>query len=197
LGTVTTTNDITVIAGGAITDSNGSSNNITAGTATFSGASIGTNADSLEATIDTLNAIAVNGGVFIEESDGLALGAITANGTGNNVVITALGPITDGNGTSNNITASMANLSATSIGTFLDPIETGVGTLTTNAPSEKTFVINNNVLLKNEGDEKIKRRAENEFRKENLPHVPAENEVLMEEEECLIFLTIEGNAICL
>jgi hypothetical protein len=197
LGTVATANNLTVTAQGAITDGNGVANNITAGTANLSAASIGTNSDSLETTIDTFTAVAVNGGVFIDESDGLALGTITANGTGNHVAITALGSITDDNGLLNNVTAATATLSAASIGTLLDPIETGVSTLTANTPPGKTFVINNSVLLENANDVEIKRRSQNEFRKEDGLFFPKENAVGMDETECLIFLTTEGEPICL
>jgi hypothetical protein len=223
LGVVNTENNVAVTAtAGAIMDGNGPANNITAGTVTLTGTEIGTTNDSLETAVGTLNATTVNGSIFIAETDAVTLGTITALGLGNDITIinttgdmtintvtsqdqvtltASAGALLDGNGSEKNIQALHGVLfSSISIGTANDPVETFFQTFTLNAPAGKTFVNNNSIVLENKNlnDEKIKRMAENEFRRQAAPIVFAESFISTEEEtECLVSFTIGGNEMCL
>ncbi len=161
LGTLTLSGNLDVTANGAITDTNGSANNITATTANLMGASIGTAGDPIETNLGALNATTSAGGIFISQAGPITLNNVVA-GTGNVVINNATGDMTintvtaasggvdltatsgsilDGNGTSNNVTAS-ANSSLSALGGVVglgpDPIEVNIigGTLSVAASSQ-------------------------------------------------------------
>jgi trimeric autotransporter adhesin len=139
LGAVSAPNTVAVNSAGAIADTNGGTNNITAVTANLVAVTnIGASVDPIETTVGTLNATTTVGGIFISEADAITLGNVSAGG-GNSVVIsnttgdmrvdsvTAVGAtvsltapgggILDGNGSANNVTAnSLAVVAATGIG---------------------------------------------------------------------------------
>ncbi len=161
LGTLTPSGNLNVTANGAITDANGPANNITATTANLTGASIGTAGDPIETNLGTLNAATSAGGIFVTEAGPITLSNVVA-GTGNVLINNATGDMTintvtatsggvdltaasgsilDGNGTSNNVTAS-ANSSLSALGGVVglgpDPIEVNVngGTLSVAASNQ-------------------------------------------------------------
>ncbi len=71
---------------GSILDGNGGANNLTASTANLSAANnIGTSGDSLDTTVNVLNASTTAGGIFVSEADAVTLGTVSA--TGGNIAI--------------------------------------------------------------------------------------------------------------
>jgi outer membrane protein OmpA-like peptidoglycan-associated protein len=149
LGSLTISGALSIAANGAITDGNGSANNVTAGSATLTGSSIGTLADPIETSVSTLDAASTAGGLFINQTGPVVLNNMVANGgnvvlsstgtmTVNTVTATAgavnltagAGSILDGNGSANNITASAdSTLQASGvIGVTGDPLEVNVNT---------------------------------------------------------------------
>jgi hypothetical protein len=86
------------VNGGAITDGNTATNNLTAGNAILiATAGVGTAADPIETTISRLEAAGGTGGVFVTDADSLTIGGIDAgqigvsSGIGNIAVRTASG----------------------------------------------------------------------------------------------------------
>lgn len=147
---------VTLNATGSILDGNQDSSNVLArGLNLTAGGSIGNASDALDTSVMTLQASAANGGVFVNETDGVNISTITAAGTGNDVVInnaggslvlgsitatggnvtvkSAFDSITDGNGSAMNIAAATATLEArTAIGgTGEGQIELNVGGIST------------------------------------------------------------------
>ncbi|MEK7286561.1 MAG: filamentous hemagglutinin N-terminal domain-containing protein [Nitrospirota bacterium] len=142
IGEINATNRgiVNITSGGGITDNNQAKNNITAATTTLLGTTIGGAADSIETMVTTFNATSTNGGVFITQTDALVLGTVSAFGSGNDVAIRAANAITDGNGTSTNITAGTATLTGTAVGTFADPLETSVNRINVTTSNGGIFI---------------------------------------------------------
>ena len=170
-----TTGELSLTASGAITDANVDTMNITSPKVTLTGSSIGASGDSIETSdAGTMNLSATAGGVYVANTGSLTLtasaagsakdvkvtnaGALTlktVNATGT-ADISATGPsgaIIDGNGSSVNITAASATLSAGStIGTSGDSIETSINTnLSTNAGPSMTLTETGGSYIKNTG----------------------------------------------
>lgn len=109
-GTVSATNSLTV------TSDNGSILAAQAGTSLVgrtinlsAGGGVGDASQALSTQSDTLNASASDGGVYVNESNGLTVGTITAAGTNNGVVLGATqGNITVGSITANDGSVSLA-----------------------------------------------------------------------------------------
>jgi hypothetical protein len=86
--------------GGAITDGNGATNNLTAGNAVLSGTTgVGLVADPIETTLSRLEALGGTGGVFVTNSNSLSIGGISmtvgvSSGVGNIDVRTSNGTLT-------------------------------------------------------------------------------------------------------
>jgi len=139
-----------LVSAGSLLDTNAGANNIMASaTDLTAGGHIATTVDPLETAVETLNAAAATGGIFIAESDGITLNNVVAGGgqvrvsntTGNMIVNTltataggidltaAAGSILDGNGATINLTATGdSTLKATGgvIGLAQDPIEVNI-----------------------------------------------------------------------
>ncbi len=149
LGAMTVSGTLNVTATGAITDANGSTNNITAATANLTGAIVGTAGDPIETSVGTLNATSIAGGIFVTQANAVTLGNVVAgagdvtitNTAGDMTINTvtaatgavnltaAGGSILDGNGTANNVTASAdSTLNALGgvIGVSADPIDVNI-----------------------------------------------------------------------
>jgi filamentous hemagglutinin family protein len=162
LGSVTAPDMVTVTSAGAISDTNGAANNISATTTNLTAAAnIGTAVDPIEMNVATLNATSTGGGVFIAEADGVTVNNVLAGG-GNIVITNSTGDMTinaltataggidltanagsilDGNGAANNISAvADSTLSALGgvIGLSADPIEVNInpGTLSVEATGQ-------------------------------------------------------------
>lgn len=164
LGTVTSPNAFTLNAGtGMILDQNAGTGNILAQTMNLTGASIGTSADPIETTIETLTAAGTAGGVFLQQGVGGTVTSITAAGAGNDVVMSnvmnalRLGTITaaggsvtienlsgtliDDNAGAVNITSQSLTITASAgVGTSADPIDTTVDDITATATDSGAVV---------------------------------------------------------
>ncbi len=141
---------VTFISAGAITDSNGGANNITATTANLTaGTNIGTAVDPIETDVAILNATSGGGGVFITEANAVTINNVVAAG-GNIVVSNTTGDMTintltastggidltatagsilDGNGAANNLTAaadSALRAMGGVVGLSTDPVEVNI-----------------------------------------------------------------------
>jgi hypothetical protein len=123
--------DITLVAGGAITHGAGtlSGNNVRLG----AGTGIGTSGNRLSVNATTLSAQTTAGGIFLTETDSVALGTadgqtnLSAAGGAADVTLVAGGAITQGAGL---ISATNVRLEAsTGIGTSGTPLSTQAGTL--------------------------------------------------------------------
>ncbi|MDD3926044.1 MAG: filamentous hemagglutinin N-terminal domain-containing protein, partial [bacterium] len=139
LGTVTAPGTANITAGGNIYDNQQHETDVIARTLNFSaGGAVGQDSNPLETMVETINAVAADGGVFITDAGKVTVGAITAAGDENDVVIISnagdvrlgtisggtvtveskQGRLVDNNGTALNITADKAVLrAATGIGT--------------------------------------------------------------------------------
>ena len=102
------TGDVTLTAGGAITDANGAANNITADALTLIGT---TGITGIETDVATLDASTTNADISIAENNALTVGLIDA-GTGN-VTLSASGLLTDGNAGAINFAATNLTLNIT------------------------------------------------------------------------------------
>ena len=117
------------------------------------GKAIGVDGAALKTQSETLNAIALDGGIYLSEGKGLTLGTVSASGIDNNVAITVDqgdiklgsidasggkitltstdGAISDDNGTAMNLRAGELALSATkAIGTAAKALDTSASTIT-------------------------------------------------------------------
>lgn len=133
------TGDITLVAGGAITDADGDVDFTSAAltvtaTAFGAGALLGTSVTSL-----TVNTSAANGDQLIRETDDLT--SVNLNAGAGNVTIVAGGAISDADGDVD-IIASALTVTATAIGANATPIGTSVAdlTLNTSATNGNQFV---------------------------------------------------------
>jgi hypothetical protein len=85
---------------GAITDSNGASNNVTAAKLELNSAQgVATDADRVEIQVDNLEAAGGTGGVFVTEANELVIGGVTASlagvsSAGQSIKITSGGDMT-------------------------------------------------------------------------------------------------------
>ena len=142
--TITTTGDVVLTAGtaanrGAI--ATGSGNHVTANALTATGSSIGTAGIGLNTTVASANATSTNGGISIQETDGLTL---TANATGGAVdVSTSAGDMSVATATGEGV-----NLAASSGGlTVVGPINGGSGQVSLTA--RDSLVLNGAVSTTN------------------------------------------------
>lgn len=135
------------------------------------GKAIGVDGAALKTQSETLNAIALDGGIYLNEGKGLTLGTVSASGTDNNVAITVDqgdiklgsidatggkitltstdGAISDNNGTAMNLRADELALSATkAIGTAAKALDTSASTITaqTSAALAGIFLANDTAL---------------------------------------------------
>ncbi len=137
------------------------------------GKEVGDVSQALSTQSNTVNAISQDGGIYLNESNGLTVGTISASGDDNDVVLNATagniavgsitadggsvsltaaaGGITDNNGDATNVTAADLSLSSkNAIGTSGNALETNVDTLsaTTSAAQAGVFLSNLKALTK-------------------------------------------------
>ncbi|EWC39245.1 filamentous hemagglutinin N-terminal domain-containing protein, partial [Stutzerimonas stutzeri] len=137
------------------------------------GKEVGDVSQALSTQSNTVNAISQDGGIYLNESNGLTVGTINASGNDNDVVLNATagniavgsitadggsvsltaaaGGITDNNGDATNATAADLSLSSkNAIGTSGNALETNVDTLsaTTSAAQAGVFLSNLKALTK-------------------------------------------------
>lgn len=137
------------------------------------GKEVGDVSQALSTQSNTVNAISQDGGIYLNESNGLTVGTITASGDDNDVVLNATagniavgsitanggsvsltaaaGGISDNNGDATNVTAADLSLSSkNAIGTSGNALETDVDTLTatTSAAQAGVFLSNLKALTK-------------------------------------------------
>jgi filamentous hemagglutinin family protein len=93
------TGEVDLTAGGAIVANNGSQ--VTGGAAVLRGSAIGDSAARVNTTVDSLDAATTNGGIFVTETDGLALTAAGINGA---VDVATTGPLTVASASGNGVT---------------------------------------------------------------------------------------------
>src|SRR5690606_10263540 len=74
-----------------------------------SGTSIGASGAYLKTGVESLEAVSTNGGIFVEEADGLTLTSVSASGAGNDVEVTS----TTGDIAVNTASANDVKLTAT------------------------------------------------------------------------------------
>jgi filamentous hemagglutinin family protein len=107
---------------GAITDSNAASLNVLANTLELQSAQgVAADADRLETTVNNVEATGGTGGVFIQESDALTIGGVTASlsgitASGNAIKITSEGDLTISEGVSQTTSGSDVLLAARGAG---------------------------------------------------------------------------------
>ncbi len=122
-GTVVTTGNIAVSASGTIAANAGS--NLAGGKVNLSGAAIGTSAARINTAATSLNATSSNGGIYVNEVDGLTL---TANATGGVLDVMAGGPLVVSSASGEGVTLiATANNSGISVN---GPVNAGAGPLT-------------------------------------------------------------------
>ncbi len=90
---------VDLTAGGAIVANNGS--RVTGGAAVLRGSAIGASGARLNTTVDSVDAVTTNGGIFVTETDGLALTAASTNGS---VDVATSGPLTVASASGNGVT---------------------------------------------------------------------------------------------
>lgn len=137
------------------------------------GKEVGDVSQALSTQSNTVNAISQDGGIYLNESNGLTVGTISASGDDNDVVLNATagniavgsitanggsvsltaaaGGISDNNGDATNVTAADLSLSSkNAIGTSGNALETNVDTLsaTTSAAQAGVFLSNLKALTK-------------------------------------------------
>jgi hypothetical protein len=137
-GSISVSGSVQLTAGGSILEGSGGS--LTAPSANLSaGTGIGTAANPIGTTLNTLNATAGNGGIFIQQSGGaLVLNSVTATGSNSDVAITSNAGITIAAVTAaRNVTLNASgdlNLPAVQAGGTLPAVQAG-GTLSLTAGS--------------------------------------------------------------
>lgn len=153
------TGDVTITAGGAITDGDGTLD-ITAKNISLTATSVATSANPLSTSADTLtiDTAAANGDQFVTEADGLTDLNLNA-GTGNVSLALALGSVLDTAADGTDITATDASVTlsdATSqtIGASGNPIEFDVSTLatSTSAGNGDQFLSDPDTVTVNDSD---------------------------------------------
>jgi len=139
------TGDVTLTAGGAITDNNGAGNNVSAGNLTLNVVGdVGTSTDSIDTNIGSLT-ITAAGNAYISENDGIILnnvniGTLFALETGNN------GSVTSAGGTK--ITATSVNINADGA---VD-INTNIGNITVATSNDNVKITEDDGLVLNDID---------------------------------------------
>lgn len=153
-GEVSTGNAVSLASDTGSIFSSGDAAVVTGKTVNLSaGKAVGIDGGALKLQSEVLNAQSGDGGVFVHESNGLAIGTVTAAGTSNDVSvsldqgalklgsITATGGtvslstssgggVTDNNGVAQNVSAAHLAINASgAVGTSADSIDTAVGTL--------------------------------------------------------------------
>ena len=121
--------DVTITAGGQITDNNAALNNIVAANLTLVS---NTGITSIETDVDTVTASSINSNISINEADGLAVNLVDA-GTGSVTLTLTLGALTDNNGAgTTNVAGDAVTLTAPA-GIDLDTAATSLSATTSNA----------------------------------------------------------------
>src|SRR5690606_4849859 len=128
-------NDITLIAGGAISDDGVTQTRVAGGHLTVTGTSIGAADQALQTQVGALTAT-TPGALFISEVDGLQLNAVTAD----RIQIHAGGVLTDDGNSSTRLAAATVELAGQSVGTAAGRIGTAADTLRITAGSAGAFV---------------------------------------------------------
>jgi hypothetical protein len=107
---------------------------------------IGTGANPIHTSVDTLTTTTTNADQFITESNGIAGNLNLAAGTGDITLTLTAGAVNDADG-ANDVTADDFTLTAPAgIGTGANPLQTTVNTLTTSTTNTDQFVTESNGL---------------------------------------------------
>jgi filamentous hemagglutinin family protein len=132
---------VTLASGGSMLRGGTGASNITAGTASLSSSTgIGSSTEALRTTVGVLSASAVNGSVYIRETDGVLVNALSC-GLAGTMSLEAGGSILDGNASVVNVSGGSGSLSAVgNIGSSSDALETSVGSLSATALGGSIFI---------------------------------------------------------